>query len=59
MKIPRDLTGTELIQILKPLGYRITRQTGSHVRIETEQNGLHHETIPRHNPLKIGTLKPS
>ncbi|RRB01028.1 type II toxin-antitoxin system HicA family toxin [Larkinella rosea] len=56
MKIPRDLTGIELIHLLKPLGYRIIRQSGSHIRIETEQNGSHHETIPRHNPLKVGTL---
>ena len=56
MKIPRALTGLELIKLLKPFGYEIIRQTGSHIRIQTMQNGQHYETIPRHDPIKIGTL---
>ncbi len=56
MKTPRDLTGLELIKLLKPFGYEVVRQTGSHIRIQTTQNGEHYETIPRHDPIKIGTL---
>ncbi len=56
MKMPRDLTGLDLIKKLKPLGYGIVRQTGSHIRIQTQQGGEHNETIPRHDPIKIGTL---
>ena len=56
MRIPRDLTGEGLIKLLKPLGYSVSRQSGSHVRLTTEQNGEHHITIPNHKPLKIGTL---
>ena len=56
MRIPRDISGQDLIKYLKPYGYIVTRQTGSHIRITTEQKGQHHITIPNHNPLKIGTL---
>ena len=56
MKLPRDISGNQLIKNLKPLGYIVTRQTGSHVRLSTDQNGQHHITIPQHDPLKIGTL---
>lgn len=56
MKIPRDLSAKELIKLLKPYGYTIGRQAGSHVRLTTEKNGEHHITIPFHDPLKIGTL---
>jgi len=56
MRIPRDLTGLDLIKLLKPFGYEVVRQTGSHIRIQTTLNGLHCETIPRHDPIKIGTL---
>ena len=56
MKIPRDLTGAELIKKLKKLGYSPTRQSGSHIRITTIENGEHHITIPNHDPIKIGTL---
>jgi predicted RNA binding protein YcfA (HicA-like mRNA interferase family) len=56
VRIPRDLDATELIKLLKEYGYVITRQTGSHIRLTTEQNGQHHITLPNHSPLKIGTL---
>ena len=56
MKLPRDLTGLQLVKNLEVLGYRITRQAGSHIRVTTFQSGEHHLTIPAHNPLKTGTL---
>ena len=56
MRLPRDLTGDDLTKALRSLGYEITRQTGSHMRLTTRQNGEHHVTVPRHNPLRIGTL---
>lgn len=56
MRLPRDLSGDDLAQALKPLGYQITRQTGSHMRLTTEEHGQHHVTIPRSNSLRIGTL---
>jgi len=55
-KIPRNLSGKSLIQKLKKLGYKPTRQVGSHIRLTSEINGIHHITIPDHSPLKIGTL---
>jgi predicted RNA binding protein YcfA (HicA-like mRNA interferase family) len=38
------------------LGYQIVRQSGSHMLLMTTQNGVHHLTIPHHNPLKVGLL---
>jgi len=55
-KIPRNLSGNDLVKHLKKLGYHTTRQVGSHTRLTTEEKGIHHITIPSHNPLKIGTL---
>lgn len=56
MKLPRDLAGAELARALGRVGYRVTRQTGSHVRLTTDLPTQHHLTIPAHDPLKIGTL---
>ncbi len=56
MKLPRDLSARDLIKVLSPLGYRITRQRGSHIRVTTQREGTHHVTIPDHNPIRIGTL---
>jgi predicted RNA binding protein YcfA (HicA-like mRNA interferase family) len=56
MRPPRDLTGQELARALAKLGYTIDRQTGSHLRLTTQENGEHHITIPNHSPIKLGTL---
>ncbi|MEX0785243.1 MAG: type II toxin-antitoxin system HicA family toxin [Dehalococcoidia bacterium] len=43
--------------LLRPYGYEITRQSGSHVRITSTIKGTeHHVTIPAHKELRIGTL---
>jgi predicted RNA binding protein YcfA (HicA-like mRNA interferase family) len=56
MKMPRNLSGAELIAALEKLGYSKTRQAGSHVRLLTSEGGEHHLTVPLHDPLRIGTL---
>ena len=56
MKLPRDISGPELARALKKLGYEITRQTGSHLRLTTNERGQHHVTIPNHDPIRVGTL---
>jgi predicted RNA binding protein YcfA (HicA-like mRNA interferase family) len=57
MRLPRDISGDELIQILKRGGYEPVRQTGSHVRLScTIGENTHYITIPRHKDLKVGTL---
>jgi predicted RNA binding protein YcfA (HicA-like mRNA interferase family) len=56
MRLPRNLSGEDLAKELKAYGYEITRQTGSHMRLTTIQNGQHHITIPHHSPLRTGTL---
>ena len=56
MRLPRDISSTELIKLLQKLGYQISRQKGSHIRLTTTQQGEHHVTIPNHNPIRLGTL---
>jgi predicted RNA binding protein YcfA (HicA-like mRNA interferase family) len=57
MKVPRDLGADDLARVLRRYGYEVTRQTGSHIRLTSALKGSsHHITIPRHAPLKAGTL---
>ena len=56
MKLPRDLSGEELARLLGRVGYQVTRQTGSHMRLSRAAEVEHHITIPRHGTLKVGTL---
>ncbi len=56
MKVPRDLSGPDLVRALKIFGYTTVRQTGSHIRLRSVYTGTEHLiTIPNHNPVKIGT----
>jgi predicted RNA binding protein YcfA (HicA-like mRNA interferase family) len=55
MKLPRDLDAAQLIKILGRIGYRMVRQSGSHIRLQCDEP-VHSITIPNHKPLRVGTL---
>lgn len=57
MKLPRDVSGADLVKALGKLGYATTRQRGSHVRLTTNVGGEHHEVVPMQSPVKVGTLQ--
>lgn len=56
MRLPRNLSGAQLIKALQILGYRATRQTGGHVRLSCDSPKEHHVTVPNHDSLRVGTL---
>ena len=57
MKLPRDMGGEELAALRGRYGYKITRQTGSHIRLTATSKSFEHRiTIPRHKAIRVGTL---
>ena len=56
MRLSRSLSGKDLIKALEHLGYKVTRQTGSHIRMTCAHPSQHHVTIPNQGPLRVGTL---
>jgi predicted RNA binding protein YcfA (HicA-like mRNA interferase family) len=56
VRLPRNVSGRALAKALRPYGYEVTREVGSHLRLTTLQGGEHHLTIPDHPALRIGTL---
>lgn len=56
MKLPRDLTGAELLRGLRRVGYELDRQAGSHMILSCTEPRVHSITVPNHKPIKIGTL---
>ena len=56
MKLPRGLSGADLVKALSRVGYEVTRQTGSHVRLTRFGSPNHHVTVPEHRELATGTL---
>ncbi|MCK4647778.1 type II toxin-antitoxin system HicA family toxin [Candidatus Pacearchaeota archaeon] len=56
MKLPQ-ISGLNLIKILRKFGFVIVRQRGSHVRLEKKINeDILKLTVPMHDKLKKGTL---
>jgi predicted RNA binding protein YcfA (HicA-like mRNA interferase family) len=53
VKLPRDVSGAHALKALERLGFSITRQTGSHVRMA---RGVRRVTVPMHGNLVVGTL---
>jgi predicted RNA binding protein YcfA (HicA-like mRNA interferase family) len=57
MKLPRDLSGAELIKVLcRDWAYRQMHQEGSHVILQTETPSHQRLSVPNHSPLRVGTL---
>jgi len=57
LRLPRDISGDDLVRRLGRLGYVMTRQTGSHMRLTLASPREHHITIPKHRVLSLGTLR--
>ena len=54
MKLPRDVSGADVIRALEQLGFTVLRQSGSHVRLG---KGVERLTAPLHAAVAAGTLK--
>jgi len=47
------LSGKEIIRALENLGFRLTRQSGSHVLMKRGEKGC---VVPNHKEVKVGTV---
>ncbi len=57
MKLPRDLSGREVVEALvRGLGYRVVHPRGSHVVLETDEPSHQRLAVPDHSSLRLGTL---
>jgi predicted RNA binding protein YcfA (HicA-like mRNA interferase family) len=56
MRLPRDVSGRELVRALETFGYVVVRQSGSHIRLTTTTRPEHSVTVPDHDALRVGTL---
>lgn len=56
MKLPRDLSGRQVVQTLcRDWAYRVVHQQGSHIVLETDKPGHQRLAVPDHSILRIGT----
>jgi len=55
VKLRRGVNGEVFAKhIVREWDYQLVRQTGSHLRLETDTPTKHSVTIPNHKPLKTG-----
>ena len=56
-KLPRGLSGLEVVKALSKLGFQPVRQRGSHVVLEKQEGAERWGcVVPMHKELKLGTL---
>jgi predicted RNA binding protein YcfA (HicA-like mRNA interferase family) len=55
----KRLSGKDIIKALEAIGFSVTRQKGSHVRLSrfSLDGGAEHVTIPNHDEIDKGTEK--
>ncbi|MFN7572026.1 MAG: type II toxin-antitoxin system HicA family toxin [Betaproteobacteria bacterium] len=53
MRLRRNVTGRALARAFERVGYRIDRQTGSHLRPTCPAPAVHHLTLQPRDPLKL------
>lgn len=57
MKLPRDLSGSDLVKVLiRDFSYSQIHQVGSHIILQHPGPPTHRISIPNHSPLRLGTL---
>jgi len=58
MKLPRDLSGEEVVKLLnRHFGYQLRRSRGSHMTVTLAKRTSEHSlTVPRHRNVRVGTL---
>ena len=58
MKLPRDISGMELVALLRrQYDYALVRQTGSHLRLVSYYRGYRgYVSVPNHSSVNIRTL---
>jgi predicted RNA binding protein YcfA (HicA-like mRNA interferase family) len=54
VKLPRDLSGPEIVKSLQRIGFTVARQTGSHVHLIKADKRV---TVPMHRSVAVGTLQ--
>ncbi len=54
MRIPRDLSGSDLVSVLcRHWGYV---KVGSHIILQTQEPTQHRVAVPAHKTLRVGTI---
>ncbi len=52
------ISGADAVRAFEKIGYQVSRQRGSHIRLRDESNPNHYPlTVPNHDELKPGLLR--
>lgn len=54
MKLPRNLSGADIVKALRRHGFHPVRQKGSHIQMVKDERRV---TVPAHGFVAVGTLQ--
>jgi len=56
-KLPRNMSGRDLLKHLEKIGYYVDHQKGSHIILKHEERSLPRLSIPGHKTVRVGLLR--
>ena len=56
-KLPRDISGRDLVKQLEKLGYYVDHQRGSHIILKHGERPLPRLSVPDHKNVRVGLLR--
>lgn len=56
-KLPRQISGAQVVKAVCRIGYTLDHQTGSHIILRQEKEPYRRLTVPNHREISPGTLR--
>jgi predicted RNA binding protein YcfA (HicA-like mRNA interferase family) len=56
-KLPRNMSGRDLVKHLEKIGYAVDHQRGSHIIMKHGERPLPRLSVPDHKTVRIGLLR--
>ena len=57
VKLPRDISGQDVVKALEKVGYYVDHQKGSHIILKNVNRHLPRLSVPAHKAIRVGLLK--
>ncbi len=57
VKLPRDVSGREVVRAFEKIGYYVDHQKGSHIILKNVDRRLPRLSVPAHKTIRVGLLK--
>jgi len=56
-RLPRNVSGREVVKALSKIGYYVDHQKGSHIILYNDTPGFQRISVPDHKNVRVGLLR--